>query len=114
MANSIMVIVPYWYAGTWVFDDEAVGLRQEPFVLYIPEMINELVKDIPNARQGFRLLFSGTAFPGYQLQLEWVRQESNGNWYRLKGQIQEGWLCPSLYKYFDVAPKKIFVKAEKL
>jgi hypothetical protein len=109
-----MVIAPYWYSGTWVFNDESVGLRQEPFVLYIPEMIDGLVKDIPNARQGFRLLFSESTFPGYQLELEWVRPESNGNWYRLRGQTQEGWLCPSLYKYFNAAPKSIFVKAEKL
>jgi len=27
MANALMVIVPYWYEGTWVFDDESVGLR---------------------------------------------------------------------------------------
>jgi hypothetical protein len=25
-SNSIMVINPYWYNGTWVFDDVAVGL----------------------------------------------------------------------------------------
>ena len=26
-ANAIMVIAPYWYNGTWVFDDPAVGLN---------------------------------------------------------------------------------------
>ena len=53
--NSIMVIVPYWYEGTWVFDDDRVGLVREPFVSGIPEMIDLLVKDIPAARDGFRL-----------------------------------------------------------
>ena len=24
----------------------------------------------------------------------------------------EGWLCPALFKYFDTAPKEIYVKAE--
>jgi len=114
MANSIMVIAPYFYAGTWVFDDEGVGLNKEPFVLYIPEMIDELVKGIPDARAGFRLLFSGSVFPNYQMKLEWVREELGGNWYRLQGTSREGWLCPSLFKYFEIAPKNIFVKAEKL
>jgi hypothetical protein len=114
MANSLMVIAPYWYAGTWVFDDKSVGLKMEPFVLNIPDMINELVRDIPNARRGFRLLFSAMPFPGYQAELEWVKEESQGNWYRLKGQTLEGWLCPSLFRYFDVAPKSIFVKAEPI
>ncbi len=31
MDNSLMVIAPYWYKGTWVFDDESVGLVREPF-----------------------------------------------------------------------------------
>jgi len=29
-------------------------------------MINDFVKDIPNAKKGFKLLFSGSPFPGYQ------------------------------------------------
>lgn len=112
MANSIMIIVPYWDSGTWVFDDETVGLKREPFVFNIPEMITEMVKDIPNARKGFRLLFSGSPFPGYQVELEWTRSEYEGNWYCLKGQSKEGWLCPSLFKYFDTTPKRIFAKSE--
>jgi hypothetical protein len=114
MPNSLMVIAPYWYAGTWVFDDESAGLKAEPFVMGVPVMIDELVKDIPNAKKGFRLLFSASAFPGYQTEFEWLREESGGNWYRKKGQKIEGWLCPALFKYFTVAPKSIFAKAEKL
>lgn len=57
-ANSIMVIAPYRYQGTWVFDDRAAGLVKEPFVAGVPEMIDVLVQDIPNADEGFRLLFS--------------------------------------------------------
>ena len=77
MPNQILVIAPYWLdnVGTWVFDDERVGLVQEPFVSGIPEMIDDLVRDIPNARNGFRLLFSASPFPGYQRKLTWVREE---------------------------------------
>ena len=41
-------------------------LDQEPFVMGIPQMIDDLVQDIPNAREGFRLLFSTAPFPGFQ------------------------------------------------
>lgn len=54
MANALIVIAPYWYQSTWVFDDESVGLDKEPFVAGVPEMIDGLVKDIPNARSVFR------------------------------------------------------------
>ncbi|MBI3465107.1 MAG: hypothetical protein HY000_18930 [Planctomycetes bacterium] len=112
MANVLMVIAPYWFEGTWVFDDPAVGLLREPFVLGAPQMIDELVKDIPDARNGFRLLFSAQPFPGFQKQILWVREEYGGNWYRSEAPPLEGWLCPALFKYFDKAPERIFVGAE--
>ena len=55
MANAIHVIVPYWHASTWVFDDPRAGLSQEPFVSGISEMIDTIVENIPNAEKGFRL-----------------------------------------------------------
>jgi hypothetical protein len=114
MPNQIFVIAPYWHAGTWVFDDADRDLQQEPFVEGIPQMINELVQDIPNPREGFRLLFSTAPFPGYQRRLEWVREEMEGNWYRAHEPPMEGWLCPALFKFFDAAPPEIFVKAEPI
>ena len=87
---------------------------QEPFVSGVPEMINDLVKDIANARQGFRMLFSSAPFPGFQRKLEWVRTEFGGNWYRLDEPPTEGWLCPAMFLYFKVAPAELYVKAEEI
>ena len=114
MTDALMVIAPYWYQGTWVFDDESVGLDKEPFVAGVPEMIDGLVKNIPNARNGFRLIFSSAPFPDYQRELTWVREEYDGNWYRVQDQPTEGWLCPALLRYFDKVPEKLYVKAEQL
>jgi hypothetical protein len=112
-SNSIMVIMPYQHAGTWVFDDPAVGLRKEPFVAGIPEMINELAKDIPDADKGFRMLFSAQPFPGHSLKLIWKAGDRSGNWYYSEQLQKEGWLCPGLFKYYRQAPKELYVKAEK-
>lgn len=112
MANQILVIAPYWHSGAWVFDDPAKGLDREPFVLGIGPMIDHLTCDIPNARSGFRLLFSAAPFPSYQQRLEWRREELNGNWYWSEELQAEGWLCPALFRYFDQAPREIYVKAE--
>ena len=49
--NSLFVIAPYWDSGTWVFDDERVGLVREPFVSGVPDMIDHLVRDMPEARE---------------------------------------------------------------
>jgi len=112
MANVLMVIEPYWYQDTWVFDDASVGLDKEPFVQGIPEMMDVLVKDIPNARSGFVLLFSSMPFAGYQAELTLVREEYGGHWYKAKDEEAGGWLCPALLRYFDAAPESIYIKAE--
>ena len=111
-ANSLIIILPYQYGGTWVFDDAAAGLRREAFVGGIPEMMNQLVRDIPNATNGFRLLFSTQAFPGYQKKLTWVRPGGAGNYYRMENPPMEGWLCPALFRYYRQAPKELYVRAE--
>ena len=112
-ANALMVIEPYKYAGTWVFDDSRVGLEREPFVAGIPEMIDDMVKDIPNADKGFRLLFSTRPFPGQMAELSWRRTDNGGNWYYCEKYQKEGWLCPGLFRYYKDAPKQIYTKAER-
>jgi hypothetical protein len=110
--NTIGVIIPYKYAGMWVFDDPAVGLSREPFVAGIDTMIDRLVASIPNAEQGFRLVFSATPFPGHNVKLEWRREEASGNWYFCQQFGIEGWLCPALFKYFDKTPPELYGRAE--
>jgi len=110
--NSIIVIAPYRYAGTWVFDDPAAGLEREPFVAGVPEMIDEMVKDIPDAENGFRLLFSASPFPGHTHKFTWMRGDRSGNWYYCEQLDMEGWLCPGLFAYYKDAPKELYAKAE--
>jgi len=112
MTNAMMVIHPYRYQGSWVFDDERVGLVREPFVMGVPAMIDALAAKIPGAEHGFRLLFSAQPFPGFQEELGWVRSEYEGNWYRSATFNAEGWLCPALFHYFDKAPEKIYIRFE--
>jgi hypothetical protein len=113
-SNAIMVVAPYWYNGTWVFDDPAVGLRREPFVAGVPEMIDVLVEHIDDARDGFRLLFSARPFPGHQKKLTRVRGDSEGNFYKLDDPPMEGWICPAMFKYYKTPPEALYVKAEPL
>ena len=111
-SNAILVIAPYRHAGTWVFDDASRGLKQEPFVAGIPQMIDKIVADIPEAEKGFRLLFSAQPFPEYSHKLIWKRKDASGNWYYCPQLKAEGWLCPALFRYFKQAPKEIYIKAE--
>lgn len=113
-SNSILVIKPYRHAGTWVFDDESVGLYKEPFVAGVPEILDQMVADIPEADKGFRLLFSAQDFPGATHQFLLRRPEKGGIWYYSPDYKTEGWLCPALFKYFRQAPNTLYVKAEPL
>ncbi len=87
---------------------------QEPFVSGADLFLTELVRDIPDAKRGFRLLFSPGPFPGYRQKLAWVREEMGGNWYQADDPPIQGWLCPALFLYFDNAPAELYVKAEPL
>jgi hypothetical protein len=115
-SNAIQVIQPYWSSGTWVFDDPAAGLVREPFVCGVPEMISRLVKEagIENAREGFRLLFSATPFPGHRGVFQRIRSEHGGTWYRDEKTGAEGWLCPALFQYFTTAPETLYARAEAI
>ena len=112
--NSILVIEPYRHAGTWVFDDERAGLRKEPFVAGVPEILDKMVKDIPDADKGFRLLFSARDFPGATHKFLLRRPEKGGNWYYCEQFDKEGWLCPGLFKYYREAPEEFYVKADPI
>lgn len=107
-----MVIEPYREHGTWVFDDDRVGLVKEPFVAGINEMIDRLVASIPGAEAGVRLQFSASPFDGWQTSLTWVRADPvEGHWYRADDVGDEGWLCPAMFWYFRSAPPKIYLAA---
>jgi hypothetical protein len=80
MDNLFFVITPYRYAGTWGFDDPEVDLVREPFVSGGPEIIDELVEKIPDAREGFRMIFSAGSSPGFKRELKWVRAEYDSHW----------------------------------
>jgi hypothetical protein len=110
--NAVNVIAPYKWNGMWVFDDPRVGLVQEPFVAGADTMIDRVVADIPEAEDGFNLIFSITPFPGYQHRLDWRREENGGNWYYAAQLGLEGWLCPALLRYFSEAPKQLYVQTK--
>lgn len=118
-SNSILVLSPYRFNGIWVFDDDRTGLVKEAFVSGIPEILEALHAEhkIDDPDNGFNLYFSSKPFPGYQLKGDWVKEEFEGNWYRTRlpnGELQDGWLCPALYKYFEKAPKELYIKVESL
>ncbi len=108
--NAIMVIKPYLWNGMWVFDDEAVGLRREPFVAGMDAIIEHAVTEIPNAAQGFLAVFSAGPFPGAQIVLELLRPQGTGHVYRWAEHNMEGWLCPALLKYFQEPPKTLHIQ----
>lgn len=107
--NALTVISPYKHEGLWVFDDPAVGLVREPFVAGIDAIIDLATQHIPNAHEGFNLLFAAQPFPGFTLTLEWRRPEHGGNWYYCEQFDREGWLCAALFHYFEVAPAVLYV-----
>jgi hypothetical protein len=112
----VMEIYPRKVGPTWIFDDRAKGITNEPFVGGTNQIIDSLVDQakIPNARFGFALRFSSDPFPGYQKKLIWMSQDNGGNWYLDSSIGTVGWLCPQLFAYFEEAPNELYAAAEDL
>lgn len=108
--NAMNVISPYKHNGLWVFDDAEKGLHREPFVAGADSIIDVAVKDLPKAENGFNLVFSAHAFPGYHLRFDRGEAEADGYWYESRDLRMKGWLCPALFKYFDQAPQHIYAQ----
>ena len=109
--NSLFAIAPYkLFEDMWVFDDPRFDIYQEPFVSGADAIIDVLTENIPSAADGFKMVFSPKPFPGYTARFVWDRAEFEGNWYRWPERDMEGWLCPALFKYFETAPKELYVK----
>lgn len=106
--NAIMTIMAYRHNSGWAFDDAENGLKAEPFVSGIPEMIDVIVGDSEKAL----LVFSSAEFPGCTMRLDWLRSEFGGNWYRWEARNMDGWLCPALFAYFSAAPASIYLCVE--
>jgi hypothetical protein len=105
----------YRHAGTWCFTDEARGLLHEPFVLGIPQIIDNLISKNFNNEQieEYSILFSSNEFPQCLNKLQKVNEEYGGAWYELikeeKSETeQKGWLCPATLKFFSTFPEVIY------
>ena len=78
------------------------------------ERIDGLI--IPNADDGFLMVFSAGPFPDADFDLDWLREEGGGNVYtgrfEVEGEVQEmeGWLCPALTLYYPDPPQKLYVQ----
>ena len=113
--NAINVIAPYKWMGMWVFDDARVGLDKEPFVAGADTLIDHIVADIPDAANGFVLIFSGTPFPGHQHRFDWLRTDDDGgNWYFSEEFVMARLALPSVVQILRrKAPKQIYVQAKQ-
>ncbi len=105
-------IRPFKDNGLWVFTDERVGLEKEPLVEGIDTMLDVITQGIPNAADGFELIFCDSEFQGWAYSLEWRRPNIvGGDWYYCPQLDAEGWLCPALGRYFKEPPKQLFICA---
>ncbi len=107
--NQINVIHPFNKNGVWVFNDESVGLFEEPFVPNVNPIIDTVVTG-----DRFTAFISHSFIPDEQIILDRVDGHEFGNgWYNLRNTDLVCWLCPATLKYFEDYPKEIHVKIEQ-
>jgi hypothetical protein len=118
--NSLFIIYPYIHMDEWVFDDPSRNLDKEPFVAGADTLLDIISgRDTDDNVTSCKLFFSSGRFPSaeYRIELLGPDEYNSGNYYAftpLDGgeQIMKLWLCPALFKYFEEAPKEIYVAAK--
>ena len=110
--NTIKVIAPYKYHGTWVFDDPRLGLVQEPLISGANTLIDRAVANILGADREFFLIFSDQPFPGYVIGMIWRRSDMDGHWFYSETFDHEAWVHPVLLKYFEDVPKALYLQCK--
>lgn len=113
--NTINVIEIYKFTNLWVFDDDKKGLEREALIAGADLIIDNMVSTFENPEDGFICIFSENPFPGHMYKLELTQRGDliNGNWYRCAALGLDGWLCGSLYKYFDTEPENIYIQVKE-
>jgi hypothetical protein len=108
-----LVIEPYWDDDqrTWSFNDCGAGIMREAFVGGATGMIDRLVRDLPDAKHGFRLTISPSPFDGFQAHLVRIEDESGGCRYASEDPQMTTWLSRALLRYFGEPPSDLYVKA---
>jgi hypothetical protein len=113
--NTLRCLVPFRWGGTWVFDDPAVGLDKEPFVVGIPELIDILLtrKGMKNVDR-FRLTFSASEIPGYDEKINMrFGPIDDGTGYETQSFGMTGFMFSrALDLYFYESPEQIYVKLD--
>lgn len=99
-------------SGSWVVDDLTVGMKDEPLVAGIPEIIENFKATNKIKGKNFSLRFSSENFEGQHLVLDKIGEQSTGCVYSYSNALLEGWICKCLYYYYTVAPEKLYVQLE--
>ncbi len=90
---------------SFVFDHEALGIRDEPFVHRFSIRLKEVLKSISDTalhnavNNGFRLTLSNKPLPSC-IEATLVKHSEGGAWYRFENS-KEGWLGPVIGEMFS-------------
>jgi len=110
--NQVNVIHPFLKHGVWVFNDEEVGLHEEPFV----SNVNPIIELVVGNKTSFTAFISHSFIPEEQIVLQQLLDSDNSDigdgWYQMKGTELVCWLCPATLKFFEKYPDEIHIKIE--
>jgi DNA polymerase-3 subunit alpha len=97
----------YRLDGDWYMDDPEKEIVLEELILGMPEIIEHLVG---RRIDRFICTFSAQPLDGKNAVLEKDGESDGGCWYLLRGTSLRGWLCPTIFQYFDPAPGVIYLR----
>ena len=96
----------YRLDGDWYMDDPEKEIVLEELIRGMPEIIEHLVG---KRTDRFMCTFSDRPLPGKSEVLQKDIESEGGCWYMLQGTSLRGWLCPTIFRYFNTVPQVIYL-----
>ena len=97
----------YRFDGDWYMDDPEKEIILEELILGMPEIIEHLVGP---RNDRFICTFSAQPLECKGAVLKKDGESDGGCWYLLRGTSLRGWLCPTIFRYFDPPPETIYLR----
>lgn len=112
--NAVKFIQLYKKGSTWGFDEPALGLIFEPFILGASELLEYMIQNLETLenKETPQIVFAEN-LPDYDYKVYIKEDLGTSAWYTYtnkEGEVMDFYLCPCLTLYFSIPPSTICVK----
>lgn len=98
----------YKLGGLWVFNNDFLGLKAEPFVYSATKVLDDILSKTNLKNKKNPSIIFGEELPEWDA--EFIQVEDLGGAYTFSFNGKIFWLCPVIKMFFNPVPQKFYIK----